>query len=854
MTRESRGLRISGESRLTPGTRVASGGSERDNMANILSDLRLAWRALRAAPGFAAVAVITLGLGIAASTTVFSWIDTVLLRPITGVRDAHELVALQGIAPDGGRLGEFPHPDFRAFQQGLTEASGVVASHLSFFTLGSSHTGRAMGEVVSANYFTVLGVKPFLGRLFLPEEDRDAPGAYPIAVISHRLWTTQFGADPGIVGRTVLINGHPLTIVGVAAPDFRGTFGGGAFDIWVPLSMILQMGALNTWAADDWNARFLNVIVRLKPGVTIAQASEEARVIAARIAADHRETHQGVGARLIPLWQASYGVQTTLRGPLYLLMVVCVLVLLITCANVANLLMARAVSRQREFGVRMALGASRGRVLRQLSAEVLLLAGAGAIFGAFFAGWLGESLNRVLPSLEPFIRAALEPLLHVRPSANVLAFTVLISLSAAVLTTLLPAFSIGRLDLIETLKEGGRSGGSGVRSHRARGTLVVLEVALATLALCGAGLAVRSFQKLATLDPGFDSRDVLVAHFYLSTNGYSLNQEKQFCRDLRLRLEAAPGIQQVGYADSVPLSVFSGGGDRAEVEGYLPDQSGVIYLPRAIVAPGYFRLMHIPLLAGRDFTEQDDVNTLPVIIINQTFAKKYFAGKDPIGRRVRVSDDWTTVVGIVKDSMYRNPSEGPTPFFYGPFRQIYYSGYTTFFYLRTSGGPEAARAALRREVAALAPASGLYNTAPLSDYMQGGLFAERVAAGLLSVLGMLALALAAVGLYSVMAYAVSERTHEFGIRMALGAPRRRVLGLVLWEGLVLALPGLVAGVAAAMAGARLVSSKLNLPLDLAEPSVFAWAALLLIAVTLLASYVPAHRATKVDPMIALRAE
>jgi ABC-type antimicrobial peptide transport system permease subunit len=264
--------------------------------------------------------------------------------------------------------------------------------------------------------------------------------------------------------------------------------------------------------------------------------------------------------------------------------------------------------------------------------------------------------------------------------------------------------------------------------------------------------------------------------------------------------------------------------------------------------------MRIPLLAGRDFTEQDDTNTLPVIIINQTFAKKYFEGKDPIGRRVRVSDSWSTVVGMVKDSKYRNPPEAPMPFFYGPFRQIYYSGYTTFFYIRTSGDMGAARATLRREVAAQALTSGLYDTAPLSEYAQGGLFAERIVAGLLSALGLLALALAAVGLYSVMAYAVSERTHEFGIRMALGAQRYKVLGLVLREGLVLALPGLVAGVAAAMAGARLVSSKLNLPLGLAEPSVFAWAALVLIVVTLLASYVPAHRATKVDPMTALRAE
>jgi predicted permease len=823
-------------------------------MVNIVRDLLFAWRILRKSPGFVTVAVVTLGLGIAASTTVFSWIDTVLLRPITGVPNAHELVALEGIAADGGRLGSCTHPDFRAFQQGLTVASGVIASHTSFFTIGSSdHPGRALGEVVSANYFSVLGVKPLLGRLFLPDEDRDVPGASPIAVISHRLWTTQFGADPDIVGRVVLVNGHPLTVVGVTAPDFRGTFGGAAFDVWVPLNMILQMGALNTWAAADWNARFLDVIARLKPGVSIEQARGEAEVIAARIGADHPDTHKGIGASMVPLWRASYGLQATLRDPLCLLTVVCVLVLLIACANVANLLMAHAVTRQREFGVRMALGASRGRVVQQQLVEVLLLAGAGAGVGAVVARWMGESLYRVLPYLEPSIQAAVAPLTHVDPSANVLVFTVLISISAAVLSTVLPALFIGRLDIIETLKEGGRSGSSGVRSHRARGMLVVSEVALATVALCGAGLAVRSFHKFATLNPGFDSQNVLVGHFYLSTGGYSLNQEKEFCRNLRLRLEAAPGIQQVSYADSVPLSIFGGGSDRVEVEGFQV-RGGVISLPRAIVAPGYFSLMRIPLLAGRDFSEQDDRKTLPVIIINQTFAKKYFEGKDPIGRKVRVSDDWSTVVGMVKDSKYRNPPEAPMPFFYGPFRQLYYSGYTSFFYIRTNGDLQAARAALRREVVALALTSGLYDAAPLSQYTEGGLFAERIVAGLLSVLGMLAVVLAAVGLYCVMAYAVSEREYEFGIRMALGAQRREVLGLVLWRGLVLTLPGLVAGVAIAMAGARLVSSKLNLPLSFAEPAVFGIAAMAEVSAALLASLVPAWRAIKADPMTALRAE
>ncbi|HSB14176.1 MAG TPA: ABC transporter permease, partial [Bryobacteraceae bacterium] len=317
-------------------------------------NLCFALRVLKNSPGFTAVAVMTLGLGIAANTTVFGWVDTILLQPIPGVRNAHELAALEGVAPDGGRLGQFPHPDFRDFQRQMTQSSGVVAAHVAFFTIGPpDHPQRVLGQVVSANFFSVLGVEPFLGRILTPEEDRDIPGAFPNAVISHRLWRTYFRQDTGVVGRAVRINGHPYTVVGVAQPDFAGTIGGGALDVWVPLSMIIQTGTLNTWAASDRNARFLEVIVRVKPGVTIEQARDEARAVAVRIAAAHPDTHKGVGASLVPIWRASYGLQSNLRDPLRILMAVCILVLLIACANVANLLMARSVSRQREFGIRI---------------------------------------------------------------------------------------------------------------------------------------------------------------------------------------------------------------------------------------------------------------------------------------------------------------------------------------------------------------------------------------------------------------------------------------------------------------------------------------------------------------------
>ncbi len=817
-------------------------------------DLRYALRMLSKSPGFTLVTVLTLALGIAANTAVFGWIDTVLLRPISGVASADRLMALSEVPPDGGTT-NCTHPDFRDYQRGLTQASGVVASRPSFFNVGPvEYPRRVLGQVVSANFFAVLGVQPFLGRMFLVEEDQDAQGAFPIAVISHRLWSSYFHADAGVVGRAVRINGHQLTVVGVAPPDFGGTMGGAAMDVWVPLSVILQMGALNTWAAADRNARFLDVIVRLKPGVTLEQARAEAQGVARRIAAAYPDTHRGVGASLVPMWRASYGLQAVLLKPLRMLALVSLLVLLIACANVANLLMARSVSRQREFGIRIALGAGRGRLVRQLVAEVTILTGASAAFGVLLAWWMGGSFVYLLPTVDATVRAAIAPLLHPQMSTRVLAFTALASVSAAVLAAILPALSIGRMNVNATLKEGGRSGISGVRSHRARGALVVAEVALAGVALIGAGLAVRSFQKMAALNPGFDPNNVLVAHFQLSTNGYGLKQEKEFNRNLRMRLEAAPGIAEVSYADSVPLSLMSPSRERVQVEGSLPDRSGVMPVSRSVVAPGYFKLMGIPLIDGRDFTEQDDLDKPRVIIVNQTFAKRYFDGQDPIGRMVRVSGKLSTVVGLVKDSKYRNLPEGPTPFFYGPFRQIFFSGHSNFLYIRAAGDMASAGRVLRREVAALDRNGALYEAVPLIDYAQWSLFGERAVASLLSVLGMLSVLLAAAGLYSVMAYAVSERTQEFGVRMALGARQGQVLGMVLRKGLVMTALGLATGAVVAIAGVQVTTSAFEVSVSSAEPVVFAGAALFLLLVALLASYAPARRATKVDPIAALRAE
>jgi predicted permease len=823
-------------------------------MTSFLGDMRLAVKALRKSPGFALVAVSTLGLGIAANTTVFGWVDTVLLRPIRGVEAAERLSVLEAVSPEGSRIGQTTHPDFREYQRQMTTAEGVVATHIGFFTLGpADQSRRVMGQVVSANYFPVLGVKAHLGRLFTADMDEDSPGAYPVAVVSHRFWRSYYREDPAAVGQTLRINGHPYTVMGVADKEFGGTFAGATFDVWVPLSRIIQTGTLNTWAVSDWNGRFLDVVVKRKPGVSVEQAREEARAIAARISAAHPDTHRGVGATVLPMWKANYGLHASLGKPLRILMIVCLLVMMIACANVANLLMAKSVSRQREFGIRIALGAGRAPLYRQLLAEAGVLAATGAAAGLALSQWMGEWLVYALPAFEAPVQTVIEPLLQ--PQLNGL--TLLFVGAATALTTmfaaLLPAIHAGRVDVNETLKEGGRSGGSGQQSHRARSALVVAEVALSAFALVGAGLAFRSFERQSKLSLGFEPKGVLTAHFHLSTNGYSLEREKQFNRDLRLRLETTPGIEAVSSADAIPLSVYGSGSDRVQAYGGKLEEQGVIPVTRSIVAPGYFRLMGIPLIEGRDFTEDDDRKRENAIIVNQAFARKFLGEGSPVGRRLRVSGSWATVVGLVKDSKYRSPSEEPLPYFHESFGQMFWSGHNHFLLIRARD-LNVAREALRREVAALDPKADLFDEMTLEECTEAGLMGERVTASLLSALGLMALALVSAGVYAVMAYAVSERRQEMGIRMALGASRVALIGMVLRRGLALTAAGLGAGVLALTALSQLMANELDAPAAADIPLVVFGTILVLVATTAAASFFPARRASRVDPMITLRSE
>ncbi|MDP3000117.1 MAG: ABC transporter permease [Bryobacterales bacterium] len=809
-------------------------------------DLRFGMRVLWGSPGFTTVAVLTLALGMAVNTAVFSWIDAVLLRPLPGVSDSHRLVAFETTQPDGeGR--NTSYADYRDYRDNLKLVAGLALSKQpNSLSLGEGERAqRVWSELVSGNYFAVLGVKPLLGRFFLPEEQGDKPGAYPVVVIGERLWRSRFNADPGVIGERVRVNQRELTIVGVAPKEFRGIAPGLIYEIWAPLMMAPQLNVIDEGLLFNRRARGINAIARLAPGAAIEQARAEVATVANQLARAHRDTNTGFSATLLPIWKSHTGAQGLLLAPLQILMAMCLVVLLIACVNVANLLLARSADRQRELSIRLALGAGRGRLARQLLTEALLLAGLGTLAGIPMAMWIGQSLLYLAPR-----GMGMSAALDIRINGTVLGFTILICAAAALASGLWPALHAVRPDVNESLKEGGRGGTSAARSHRMRGLFVVSEVALALVALVGAGLFAASFRNTRAIQPGFDARNVLVSSFYLSTSGYTADQRKQFCLRLRDRLESAPGVVGVSYADTIPLGFGLGPGQTLQIEGYLPGQSENMTIPRSLVALGFFGVMRIPLLEGREFTRQDELNTAPVLIVNQAFARRFFKDRNPIGRKIHAWGKWRTVVGLVKDTKQYTLIEAPRPYLYAPAQQIA-APPVIAFYVRTAGNPDQMTATLRREAAAIDPNAGAFDAMPLAEYIAAPLFPQRMAASLLSALGVLSMLLAAVGLYSVMAYAVSQRTHEIGIRMALGARPGDVLGMVVRQGMALTAAGLAVGVGVALAATHLVASML-VNVSATDPLVFAGAALFLGLVALAASFLPARRATRIDPIFALR--
>ncbi|HTZ89905.1 MAG TPA: ABC transporter permease [Alloacidobacterium sp.] len=827
-------------------------------MNSLLQDLQHALRMIRRNPGFAAVTIFTLALGIATSTTVFGWVDTILLHPLPGVQDPDRLVALETLTP-GGAFAANSYPDYIDFRDHLKLVSGVAVTLPAAFSVGQEdHAERVWGELVSGNFFAVLGAKAELGRTFLPEEYGDKPGAFPVAVISDRFWRSHFDADPQIVGKTIRVNQHELTIVGVAAPEFRGSMPGEARDIWVPYMMQPVLNGVAEWMLRDRKDRNMIGMARLKPGITLQQAQQEIAALASRMAKADADTNEGLSATLLPIAKSHFGPQSLLLAPLRLLLAVCAVVLLIVCANVANLLLARTTARHKEFSTRMALGAGHARIAQQVFVESLVLAAAAGLAGLFATQWLGRALVLLLP-------AGTSLAIHHPIGGRLLLFTASLCGLVAFLTGIFPALQLKHTVLNERLNEAGKSGMTGARSHRMRSVLITAEVSLALVALIAAGLFAQSFQALREIKPGFDPNHVLLSQFYLSTNGYNLEQRKEFCLRLSEKLKSSPGVVDVAYSDGVPLGFEPSWWEDLNIEGYTPGPAENMKIFRNVISPGYLPLMRIPLVDGRDFTEHDDEKSNPVMIVNQAFVKRFFAGRNPIGRRIRGWGEWFTVVGVAHDSKYHYPGEAPLPYFYVPFRQVYRADMHLAYYVRTVGDPKSVLPLVRQRVREIDPNVTVFDAVPLTEYIGASLYPQKIAASFLTMLGSLAVVLAAVGLYSVMSYSVVQRTHEIGIRMALGARPEDVLRLVVRQGLILASVGLLVGLGLAIAVGRGLSAisfatsamgsggKL-LAVSAADPLLYGGAALFLTAVAALAAYIPARRAAKVEPIEALRYE
>jgi predicted permease len=817
-------------------------------MRSLVHDLRLALRKLRLSPGFTAGAVLTLGIGIGANTTIFSWLRPLLLDPLPGAFDSSRLVAVENFANSGNSHGDpltTSFLDFRDYRDHL-KLMDVSAIGSGALALGADRDSeRIWSEMVSGNFFDVLGIKPQSGRFFSKAEQNDSQNAYPVAIISNDFWHTHFDDSPSAIGSTLRINRVSFTVIGVAPPGFHGTQAGFAYQVWLPLTMYGNVTHSGTWMLEDRKTRNFTMIARLKPGISLEQARGEARWLADFMAVANGYGDQGVGATILPLWQWHFGPQETLLKPVAILMASCGLLLVIVCANMTNLLLVRATGRQKEFCLRLALGASPRRLALQLLMESLLLALAGSAMGLLIAAWLGGALRWLLPSITA--PSMVQPSL----AGDVLGFTVGLAVVVAGIAGIVPALHAARSNVDEMLKENGRSSATGAASHRLRALLVISEVALAVVALVGAGMFLKSFQALRLMTPGFSPEGQALVQFDLSTAGYSQPQADSFYQRLAERLDRYPGVTGVSYADTEPLGFKGGNWEDLEIEGYQPSPGENMKIYRNLVGPGYFKVMKIPLTEGRDFDLRDNPTSAGVMIVSKEFVRRFIPNRDPIGLKVRGWGRWFNIVGVAGDIKIHQVNEGELPFFYIPIRQVYRPEYGLTFHIRTSGSVEEAIAAVRREASSIDPALTIFDAQPMIEYVSGSLFGQRVATSILSILGVLGLGLAAMGLYSVMAYSVAQRTSEIGIRMALGAPPGNVLAMVMRQGLGLAAVGCAIGMGAAIVLSRLELSIYSM-LRPADPESYLAATLFTFLVALAAVAIPAWRALRVDPMVALR--
>ena len=815
------------------------GDTGRSNLfTDLIQDLRYAGRMQLKNPGFTIVAVIALSLGIGANTAIFSVVNSVLLRPLP-YKDPERLVM---VWEDGSKHG-FPREtpaaaNFIDWRDQNTVFEGMAAiADVSFNLTGSGDPERLEGRAVTANLFPLLGADAQIGRTFTNAEDQ--PGNDYVAILSHALWQRRFGGDNNIVGKPISLNGETFTVVGVMPASFQYPTSDDAF--WLPMGFTPEQKA-------NRERHYLQVLARLKPGTSLEQAQTEMSTIAARLAQQYPDSNTDLGAVVTSLHEHLVG---DIRPALMILLGAVGLVLLIACANVANLLLARAAVRQKEIAVRVALGARRWRLIRQFLTESVLLATIGGVVGLAIA-YGGLLLLRA------FIPENIAQAREISIDLKVLGFTFLVAMITGLIFGLAPALQAARFNQTETLKEGGRDSATGSGGKRIRGLLVMAEVAVSLVLLIGAGLLINSFLRLRNVDPGFRSDNLLTMKFELPVPKYlEFERRSAFYTDLIQRVEAIAGVKSAAVTTNLPL-YRQGNSIGIGIEGQPPlppGQENVVFT--RVISPGYFDTMSIPLLRGRVFSDQDAPNTPRAAVIGETMARLYWPGQDPIGKRIGVGEierpeDWTQVVGVVKDVRQLELTADPKPQLYLPYKQ------RGFFeprdlVVKTEVDPASLAATVRKTVWEIDKDQPVSHIRTMEEILLDSIARQRFSMLLLAIFAGVALILAAVGIYGVMSYSVAQRTHEIGIRMALGAQTSAVLKLAVGYGMKLVVAGIVIGLIAAFALTRVMSTLL-FGVTATDPVTFGVISLLLIVVAAIASYIPARRATKVDPIIALRYE
>ncbi len=819
-----------------------------------LQDIRYALRGLRKSPGFAVVCVLTLALGIGANTAMFTVINAVLIRPVSGVADPGGLVILERLQKNNPDFA-FGYPDYLDYRDQNQSFTGLAARCRTALTLSHGTTERIIGELVSGNYFSVLGVNPALGRL-IAAEDVQTDDEAPVAVLSYGIWQRVFGLDPEIAGKNILLNGHRFTVIGVAARQFAGTAIGSPTDVWLPLTMQpTAIPRMSRGVLRNRNAGWIEIFGRLKRNVRLTEARSEVQIIAGRLATAHPESNEHRSVDVIPSFGMDPDDRAALEKFFGLLIGSVGILLLISCSNVANLLLSRADSRRRDIAVRLALGAGRGRLVRQLLTEGLLLSFLASALGLLVAPWAG---NLILAFRQPLYA------LHnadTTPDARVLAFTLLVATLTGVLFSLAPALQSSKSDLVVTLND--NTPGAGRRS-RLRNVLVSSQVALSLVLLIVAGVTVRRMQKIVNQNPGFTTSHILMMSVSPGIQGYPETQGERLYAELLARVERIPRIQSASLAATVPPLEWS---TRVSIfyEGQVPPLDYVrghefevgIRVDMNTVAPNYFRTMGIPILQGRDFTERDRQGSPLVAIVSQRLAQRLWPGEAPAGKRI----EWPSwegaprppieIIGVSADAKYRSLVADAPLLLYVPESQNYSA--TQTLVIRSTADPTDLLGAVRRAVASVDQNLPVFSVKTMSEQMGDSLWQPRMAAGILGSFSIFALILAAVGLYAVVSQWMGQRRREIGIRMALGAKPRDVMGLALGYGAGLALWGILTGVLFSSALTRFVSALL---FGTSGTDVLAIAviAVFLLVVTLAACYIPARRAMRVDPMVALRHE